>query len=455
MLRFKRHAKECIGHAYQVEGVIERAAANGRLSTSLAEDVIFLIDTQCKVLQEYLQTKNLWSTRQGNDFYVDGLMNIFRCLCEMHKQQRPLFLTTLEDCCAAANDFFRLAEKMEALIASILDNGPMFRQQEEENWCAEYLRREANGYLLMLNQDAVLAAERTHVFLIRIVNKTSLPADLFSRAWEDEWTQNQVAQQLVNMTDRFLTDIERFLGNDVLYKKALFVTCKAVVCFYIRCLIEKADSVSRRRRNRDRMGMGERQPFRNTKRAMIRMLDDILIIKGYFEDKVKSQSGLISLIGNELFLLELVYECLDATDNDTLETLIVVIHKRTGADMLVTRHFVADLWLLVDRHNEEHHISKTLAQLQPDLQMVSSGLREQKNHRLKLAPPQSKQISFVQLDEMLKAMYEDRIVQGALPLCWTCLPKVEELHGTPIVADKIRALTRSLKEMQWKMNATP
>jgi hypothetical protein len=32
-------------------------------------------------------------------------------------------------------------------------------------------------------------------------------------------------------------------------------------------------------------------------------------------------------------------------------------------------------------------------------------------------------IPFGQLDEMLKALYEDRVAQGLLPLCWMCLPR--------------------------------
>jgi len=60
--------------------------------------------------------------------------------------------------------------------------------------------------------------------------------------------------------------------------------------------------------------------------------------------------------------------------------------------------------------------------------------------------------SFVRLDEMLKAMYEDRLVHGALPACWMCLPKEEVDVGGDIVAKKIRKLTRNLAELKW--NAT-
>jgi hypothetical protein len=52
---------------------------------------------------------------------------------------------------------------------------------------------------------------------------------------------------------------------------------------------------------------------------------------------------------------------------------------------------------------------------------------------------------------MLKVMYEDRLAQGVLPACWTCLPKVEA-EADDIVVKQIRSITRKmaeLKSMKW------
>jgi hypothetical protein len=142
--------------------------------------------------------------------------------------------------------------------------------------------------------------------------------------------------------------------------------------------------------------------------------------------------------------LELIHECLINTevDDDSLESFIVVLHKRTGADALVTRYFLEDLWLLVARREELRLIDETMVVLQPDLRMVTTRLKE-------TAPKNASDVSFVKLDEMLRALYEDRIAQGALPLCWTCLPKVET-EGNKLVANRIRKLTRSLADIRWK-----
>jgi hypothetical protein len=279
------------------------------------------------------------------------------------------------------------------------------------------------------------------------VNRTRLPSALFSVSWEDAWTHNEVALKLVDAVDNYLVNIERFLGNELLYNKTLVTACRALVCFYVRCLVEKADSVSRRRRNRDRLcHAGEKRPFQYPKRALIRMLGDIHVLKEYFLGKAKENTAVTRIVSNEIYILELIHECLDANDADFLENFIVVIHKRTGADTLVTRHFVADLFLLM---NQERQLQQTVSLLQQDLHMVSQGMKERKSEK-------KVELSLVNLDEMLRAMYEDRIVQGTLPLCWTCLPKVEAEDGSSeVVSAQIRAITRGFVDLRMTRKSSP
>jgi hypothetical protein len=442
---FKQHARECIRNAYQMENTVSRRSSSGYLTTSLAEDVVSLIDTQRSVLKDYLKTSELWTrqgneicvdglTQQGNTIYIDCLLYIFGCLLEEQHRNRPLFLVSLEECCAAANDFLRLSEKFETLLEQLLAEAPLFIVPDSREAA---VRNKGSAYILQLSQDSVYAAERAQVFIMRAVNQTMVPSNLFTAAWEDDFTNNELISHLIRTVDGFLLKIEEFLATDTLYNKALIITCKAIVCFYVRCLVEKADSVSRRRRNRGRIGMlGERKPFRSPKRALIRMFHDIRLIKEYFVEK--ASAPMTRIIKHEVYVLEVIHECLDADDANSLENFILIIHKRTGSDMLVTQHLVGDLWLLV-ANEAIPHIGPTLTHMQPDLQMVTQATKQRQEE-------QNLELSWVSIDEVLRSMYEDRIVQGALPICWACLPKIEQPIGNAAVGERVRAITRTIKE---------
>ena len=81
--------------------------------------------------------------------------------------------------------------------------------------------------------------------------------------------------------------------------------------------------------------------------------------------------------------------------------------------------------------------------LKPDLQMVTTRMQEV------VTTQEEKNLSFVRMDCMLKALYEDRIAQNILPACWGCLPKVEASEGNDVVVEQIRTFTRNVVEMKW------
>jgi hypothetical protein len=410
------------------------------LTTSLVEDVFTLLHTECSVLADLLKAEGLRDTRSGAVVYADGLAHVLRSLQQTHINCRLLFLSTLADCCAAANDFRRMSDSMERFAASALTMFPCL-----PNESLEALQQRAGDLVTVFSQDAVFAAERTQLFMMREVNATSIGTDYFSSAWEDDWTNNEVTLQLSDIFDEYMRRIQKWLGNDYLYHKALVIAANAMICFYIRCLINKADSVTRRRRNRERFHLpGETLPFNNHQRALRRLADDIGIMKEVFVEKAGSNVTSRRIIHDDIYILELICECLGATDIDSVESFIVVIHKQTGADALVTRYFVGDLWMLMLHRHARSFIRQTLLALKEDLQMVSKEMEERE-------PRKDEELSFVRLDAMLKVMYEDRLAQGVLPACWTCLPKVET-EADDIVVKQIRSITRKmaeLKSMKW------
>ena len=412
------------------------------MTTSIAQDVLTLLDTQFRTLSRYFMENEI-TVEESPD--VDAVVSNFTrtvlaCIGTNQRALRPCFLYQgIDECCAAANDFWYLSDQLDALLSTLVSAHPVLFGNPS-SLARETLASQGAASVASVLQDAVQAAEHVQVILMRKVNRTSIPSDLFSLSWEDDWTHNEVVLELIQVFDVDLARIQTFMSAEHLYHKTLTACCKAIVCFYIRCLIQKADSVSLRRRNRERLGRaGERQPFRTPDRALRRMQDDIRLIQDFFREKSVDHTTLSRILGEEMRILELIHECLSTDDADSMETFIVVIHKRTGADTLVTQHFVSDLWLLVQREEYGGQLRETITTLEPDLNMVSAGIQERAaNHPL--------DHSFVRVDQMLRALYEDRIAQGLLPVCWACFPKSGE-EGTQVVANNIRAFSRKLVEL--------
>ena len=398
---------------------------DGSLATSLAEDVLTLMETQRSVLRHFVDENDCPET-----IFEEGMLFVLECLKDHQLRHRPLYLITLTDTCAAANNFLRMSERMEVLVRDFSSNP---------------LQTAGQALVYQYSQDAVLAAERAQIFIFRHVQQqTNIPRDLFHATWEDDYTHNEVVAGLLEVTDKFLVDIEGYIANQYLYDKTLLITARGLICFYIRCLLQKAEGIARtRRRPREFIQDKRNLPFRSPKRALRRMTDDIVMIRGFFESRTKTNVPLFRMIRSELNTLELIHDVLFATYEDpaSIECFIVVLHKRTGADILVTRHFVSDLWLLVasQDHRSLREVAHALRTMQPDLQMVSSRMKERAT---------GTELSFARLDEMLKVMYEDRLVQGLLPVCWTCLPKDLVKDGDDaVVAQGIRKITRGVVEL--------
>lgn len=417
-----------------------------------------LLTLQFSTLNDYFAEHNLRQTDVSDSVVADFARSCTMHIASNQRSLRPCFLyQTIDECCAAANDNLRMSDGLDALIKKLSSSSKLLLQEEEEegndatatsstSLGRSTLQSEGGALVASLLQEAFQAAEHVQVILMRKVNRTSIASDLFSLSWEDDWTHNEVTVELLQIFDLELVCAETFLSSDHLYHKTLAACCKAIVCFYIRCLVQKADSVALRRPNRDRMGRpGEKEPFRSPDRALLRMQDDVSLVKEFFRERTTETVALSRMLGDEMRILELIHECLSAEDSNSLETFVLVIHKLTGADGLVTRHFVSDLWMLTQRAERGRQLRQALSTLEPDLKMVSTGLQE----RLASRPPEN---SFVRVDQMLKALYEDRIVQGLLPVCWGCIPKSGE-DGNEVVraADKIRNLSRKLVELPGRL----
>ncbi|KAL7576927.1 hypothetical protein ACA910_006684 [Epithemia clementina (nom. ined.)] len=445
--RMKAETTEMIRNVYSMVREIYCSPQSGSLSSSITEDLMSLLHIQNEILVEYaFQLPKV----HAKDLVIDLYQIIFYEIKSTQSNMLPICVHSMEGCCASANDFFRMANKLEVFCDSLV----------REHNLPEQVQEDGMELVATMSQTAVYAAERVQVFFIREINQTNIPLNFFSPAWEHDWTHNEVMLDLLQYLDRFLPHVKTNLGNDVLYNKVLHSSCKAIVCFYIRCLVEKADSVCRRKRGGARRRGTAARPFSSPKRALIRMQDDIHILHKYFQEHAKDNLALSRIMTNEMRMLEVIYECLAADDADSLETMVVVLHKRTGADVLVTRYFVGDLWTLVnddERPMKNEFLQGVIKAVQPDLEMVSAGMREEGRNLLVTSSSTNRNgdLAFLRIDEMLRSIYEDRITQGILPLCWACLPKTESIEGSQrVVSEKIRHFSRKVIELPTKHKKT-
>lgn len=285
--------------------------------------------------------------------------------------------------CATANDFWLLADRLEEEAA-----------------------------VTACSRTAVQAAERAGSLTMRQLYRSPWYTEWFRTSWEDSYTDNQVCKEILSMVDEHWNRVQVFLSTDFLRHKALVASVRGLMCCFVRRLVETASE--RRRRFEDR--------------ALRRMRDDIALIQGYFKDL----GGDERIMTRELRILDLVFECMSAPDLESLEQFVVVLHKHTGSDTLVTRCFVGDLWSLM-HHEERLEVRNTINQLEDDLMMVSRHSR----------------VEDTSMSELLRSMYEDRLAHEMLPVCYNCIPKDED---DQIVGLKIRKATRAISEMTRKFH---
>lgn len=419
----------------------------GALTTSLPEDVFSLLQSDANVLQDIVFDNDddriiSLDSKTCITLWVDGMLHVLSVLKNIQTRTHLLFVTTLFDTCAAANDFLRMSELMEAFLEDLFSKFTFLSTvNDDENQLVLKLRDAGNGLVTLFSQDAVMAAERSQVFIMREIQTTSIATDFFSSDWEEEWTQNEVAMKMIEFFEDYLTRIKRYLISRYLYQKAVITAQKAMVCFYVRCLVKLAESLTRRWKHQERLRLHirERKSFRSHDRALRRMADDVTLMKECFRERAEGNPTMLRIMSDDMAILELILECLRATDSESLESFIVVMHKRTGADPLVTRFFVGDMWTLTTDKHGRSLINSTLENLYPDLQMVTIQMKE-------MTAVEEEDLTFVRLDYMLKALYEDRVAQGILPACWVCLPKDED---NEVVIKQIRSFTRNLVEMKW------
>ena len=388
------------------------------LFTTLCEDVFSLVNIQVDLLHEYLQINKIEKTEAGQSLILVSLISIVRNLHELQLQHRDRFLQNLEFSCAAANDFMRMIECFDDLMESIHRRYPRLKllinhpvQNEEDSAYMALLESESSDLIALYGNDAVYSVQRSQMAAIDNIQQSSIPLDLFSVAWEDEFHNNEVARAIVSHAENFLRECHDQLSNAFLYGKIVSALIRAIVCFYVKCLLQKAKRVRLHKRGEADTGSLE-TPFVTPNRAVLRMLHDIEVFRKYFLHLIKPLPELARLVEDELSILVVFHECLtlasDDRDLSTPEDLIMVLHKRTGANPAVTRYIMKDLWLLAARDpDRQRALYNTLTLLKGDLRVLSINLDENVKDATSSRPRDH--LPGLILKEVLEQFYDHRI----------------------------------------------
>lgn len=438
---FRVQAAASLSNAYRTHHPLHKSASTGIITTSLAEDVFFLVEVQLNVMHDFLEDAGITTTEDGEAVVEDALLAIFRCIWAEQTRHRDTFLnTSFELCCATANDFFRMMTRMEDLMSHLELKYPFLEWNAlDGDTKSEVVRREANDLATLFVSDAVYACQSSHLYIMRSLQQTSSVTDeLFSRDWEDRYTHNEVILEMIRVFEDYNNDLQNYLCNDYLYHKVVVALVRASVCYYVHLLLRKSTHVAKRQQTQKgntasslarKLTTSEEQrrkelPFACPARALCRMMYDIRILQDYFFKTSRDSQALTRVVANETNSLTVIHEYLGLavghTNLDSLDEFIVVLHKRSGANAEVTRLFLSDLWLLAAPYEERDRIGITFGLLRAELDMVSARLLE--SQKEPEASPKNacnkrgKEIT-PKLDQMLQSYYEDRIWQEKISGC--------------------------------------
>ena len=158
---------------------------------------------------------------------------------------------------------------------------------------------------------------------------------------------------------------------------------------------------------------------------------DIEVLREYFGNIAKDIPSLGRVVDTEFSVFELLLECMwlavDRKPGDSLEEYVVVVHKKvSGANSAVTRHLLSDLWLLMGPRDEHHSIESEVRMMDAELQNVTSRVQEIAVKHVRAV----NDAACLQLDEVLRNLYQDRILQENSSACRNLWREVRSLAGT-------------------------
>lgn len=309
---------------------VKNQSSEGKLTTSLCEDVFSFSSVQLRTIRERLSKKS--------DALILAVCIILSHMRSKQVHSRNNFLQDLETCCAASNDFTRMSEKCEDLMTDLLSECEF-----SEDMIAT-LEASSNELMAVYSSDAVYAARSVHIYVFDPIEE-EIGTRLFEQAWEEDMVGNDLALSLIRTLEDFHDDLVHFM-DDFMVVKSVMSLMSATVIFYVKCLLMRAE----KHRNNKKPYFGDVQT------ALNRMTGDIKVMRDYFEGLVPKMPALQKNIEKDFEILSTIHELMSIAAQLSIseaEDFILVLQKRVR-DVGITKHIVGDLWHLVAPTNERY-----------------------------------------------------------------------------------------------------
>jgi len=327
LFRTKEQTHEWLDNVYEADHT-KNQTSEGRLTTSLCEDVYSLAGVQLRTIRERL-------TRRS-EALVQAVGVIFKNLYEKQIACRNNFLQDFETCCAASNDFIRMSDNCEEILADLIAECNLTEEAQNQ-------LDEQSGVLLGLySGDAVFAAQKVHIYIFEPIEE-SISEELFGEEWLTELTNNELALTLVKTLEDFMGDLEVFI-DELMVGKTLDALVTATVIFYFKYLLKKAQSHH-----------SKTEPlWSNTRKALDRIRGDIDTMRGYFDDLMNVYPALKRAVPQQFEILDTVHELLSiaaGVSQSSDRDFIILLQKRIR-NIPLTKLVVGDLWHAVSPTTE-------------------------------------------------------------------------------------------------------
>mmetsp|Transcript_28130 Transcript_28130/g.43095 ORF Transcript_28130/g.43095 Transcript_28130/m.43095 type:complete len:1438 (+) Transcript_28130:36-4349(+) len=327
LMRTREQTDEWITRVYDTTHETTQTR-EGRLVTTLCEDIFTVAGVQLRTIRERLSKKS--------DALVMAVCLIFSQLRAKQLSSRDRYLKDLETCCAAANDFQRMSEQVEDVVQDLID------QSDLPSGSVKMMEDSCGALVSLYSGDSVFAAQRAHSFIFEPI-WNAISDDLFGPKWEVELTHNELIMTLTRTLDDFMGSLETYL-DEFMLKKTVDALVAATVVFYVKCLLLKSET-----HNNNKVPY-----FADTAKALERMDRDVKIMREYFDDLAKGMPALSKVVEKEfsvlLTLQELMRLAANLSESDASD-FILFFHKRVK-DINITKHVVGDLWHLVQPTEE-------------------------------------------------------------------------------------------------------
>ena len=343
LVRTRGQTDEWLDKIYGSE-VIKNQTAQGTLTTSLCEDIVSVFSVHLHTLREKLST--------NSNTLVLAVCIILNGMRSKQMHARNAIIYDMETACAASNDFTRMSEKTDELIAELMSECDF-----SEDMIA-MLETTSYDLIRLYSSDALFAARSVHIFVFKPIEE-GIGTRLFDEEWEVA-SSSDLVLSLVRTLEDFYEDLVQYM-DDFMVVKSMMSLMSATVIFYAKHLFQRA-----------KMHRGKMQPyFGDVKTALRRTTDDIIVLREYFDGIAKQMPSLKKNIDKDFEILTTIHEILSIASGLSMSEpsdFILVFHKHVR-DIVLTKQIVVDLWRLIDPWKELHVLQ--LVELNSNLLMIA------------------------------------------------------------------------------------